>query len=162
MYELVRQYPKTNVEPIPNAVKIKYYSSQQLSIWLSTFRKDWSAEWPQAYLEKLLKDSPIINKVRKVVLDFRQLMKEKEGDKLAAWCDEVINDDDENIKGFAKGILNAGGVPHFQAVYQGIISSWSNGPVEGQVNRLKNIKRQMYGRASFELLRKRVVITSQS
>jgi hypothetical protein len=40
-------------------------------------------------------------------------MKEKEGDKLAAWCDEVINDDDENIKGFAKGILN-----DFQAVYR--------------------------------------------
>ena len=157
VYELVRQYPKTNFEPIPNAVKIKYYSSQQLSIWLSTFRKDWSEEWPQAYLEKLLKDNPIINKVRKVILDFRRLMKEKEGDKLAAWCDEVINDDDENIKGFAKGILN-----DFQAVYQGFISSWSNGPVEGQVNRLKNIKRQTYGRASFELLRKRVVITSQS
>ena len=49
-----------------------------------------------------------------------------------------------------------------QAVYQSFISSWSNGPVEGQVNRLKNIKRQMYGRASFELLRKQVVITSQS
>ena len=39
-------------------------------------------------------------------------MKEKEGDKLAAWFDEVINDD-ENIKGFAKGILN-----DFQAVYR--------------------------------------------
>ena len=120
-------------------------------------RKDWSEEWPQTYLEKLLKGKPIINKARKVVLDFRRLMKDKEGDKLAAWCDEVINDDDENIKGFAKGILN-----DFQAVYQGFISSWSNGPVEGQVNRLKNIKRQMYGRAGFELLRKRVVITSQS
>ncbi|MER0438259.1 hypothetical protein [Emticicia sp. W12TSBA100-4] len=89
-------------------------------------------------------------------------MKEKEGNKLSAWCDEVINDDDENIIGFARGILNAGGVPYFQAVYQGFISSWSNGPAEGQVNRLKNIKIQMYRRVGFELLRKRVVITSQS
>ena len=32
-------------------------------------------------------------------------MKEKEGDKLAAWCNEVINDENENIKGFARGIL---------------------------------------------------------
>jgi len=83
-------------------------------------------------------DNPIINKVRKVVLHFRRLMKEKEGDKLAEWCDKVINDTEENIKGFAKGILN-----DFQAVYQGFISSWSNGPVEGQVNRLKNIKKCM-------------------
>jgi transposase len=36
-------------------------------------------------------------------------------------------------------------------------TSWSNGQVEGQVNRLKTIKRQMYGRASFELLRIRVL-----
>jgi transposase len=83
-------------------------------------------------------------------------MKEKEGDKLKGWCDDVINDENENIKGFARGVLK-----DHNAVYQGFVSNWSNGPVEGQVNRLKNIKRQMYGRAGFELLRKRVVITSK-
>ena len=35
--------------------------------------------------------------------------------------------------------------------------SWSNGPVEGHINRLKTFKRQMYGRAGFELLRARVL-----
>ena len=83
-------------------------------------------------------------------------MKEKEGDKLTAWCNEVINDENENIKGFARGILK-----DFRAVYQDFLSNWSNGPVESQVNRLKNIKRQMYGDANFELLRRRMVITSQ-
>jgi transposase len=34
---------------------------------------------------------------------------------------------------------------------------WNNGPVEGQVNRLKMIKRQMYGRADFDLLKARVL-----
>jgi len=37
------------------------------------------------------------------------------------------------------------------------MEQWSNGPVEGQVNRLKLLKRQMYGRASFPLLRARVL-----
>lgn len=37
---------------------------------------------------------------------------------------------------------------------------WSNGPVEGQVNRLKLIKRSMYGRASFDLLRQRVLLAA--
>jgi transposase len=41
-----------------------------------------------------------------------------------------------------------------------ISEAWSNGPVEGQVNRLKVIKRQMYGRASFALLRLRVLNAS--
>ncbi|QDV48466.1 hypothetical protein Enr17x_04780 [Gimesia fumaroli] len=42
-----------------------------------------------------------------------------------------------------------------QAVKAAMESEWSNGQVEGQVNRLKMIKRQMYGRASFDLLRAR-------
>ena len=42
------------------------------------------------------------------------------------------------------------------AVTAAVTARWSNGPVEGQVNRLKTIKRQMYGRAGFDLLRARV------
>ena len=38
-----------------------------------------------------------------------------------------------------------------------VTDRWSNGPVEGQVNRLKTIKRQMYGRAGVELLRPRLI-----
>ena len=51
-------------------------------------------------------------------------------------------------------------VQFFDAVKAAVSLKWSNGQVEGQVNRLKNIKRQMYGRASFELLRKRVLMDS--
>jgi transposase len=43
------------------------------------------------------------------------------------------------------------------AVSAAVRGPWSNGPVEGHVNRLKMIKRQMYGRAGFVLLRARVV-----
>jgi len=43
------------------------------------------------------------------------------------------------------------------AVNAAVDTSWSNGQVEGQVNRLKTLKRQMYGRAGFELLRARVL-----
>jgi transposase len=44
------------------------------------------------------------------------------------------------------------------AVRAALTMEWSNGQVEGQVNRLKTIKRQMYGRASFALLRQRVLL----
>ncbi|EFJ90330.1 hypothetical protein HMPREF9531_04621 [Escherichia coli MS 45-1] len=43
------------------------------------------------------------------------------------------------------------------AICEAISSRWSNGVVEGHVNRLKMLKRQMYGRAGFELLRRRVM-----
>ena len=45
----------------------------------------------------------------------------------------------------------------YDAVKAALIYDWSNGQVEGQVNRLKTIKRQMYGRANFDLLRQRVL-----
>lgn len=41
----------------------------------------------------------------------------------------------------------------------GLCQPWSSGPVEGHVNRIKTIKRQMYGRANLDLLRKRVLAT---
>lgn len=45
----------------------------------------------------------------------------------------------------------------YDAVRAALTYDWSNGQVEGQVNRLKTIKRQMYGRANFDLLRQRVL-----
>jgi transposase len=45
----------------------------------------------------------------------------------------------------------------FNAVIAAVETSWSNGQTEGQINRLKAIKRQMYGRAGFHLLRARVL-----
>jgi transposase len=44
-----------------------------------------------------------------------------------------------------------------EAVKLSMTTPWSNGPIEGQINRLKAIKRQMYGRAGFELLKARVL-----
>ena len=58
------------------------------------------------------------------------------------------------LRSFAKGMLS-----DIEAVENAIRSEWSNGKVEGHVNRLKIIKRQMYGRASFELLRKKVILS---
>ncbi len=58
------------------------------------------------------------------------------------------------LKTFARGMLR-----DLSAVENGINMRWSNGAVEGHVNRIKSIKRQMYGRASFELLRKKVILS---
>jgi transposase len=45
----------------------------------------------------------------------------------------------------------------YAAVKSALQLSWSNGPTEGHVNRLKMLKRQMYGRAKLDLLRKRIL-----
>ena len=57
------------------------------------------------------------------------------------------------ISSFANGLQR-----DLTAVSAGLSLPWSNGQVEGQINRLKLIKRSMYGRASFDLLRHRVLV----
>ncbi len=56
------------------------------------------------------------------------------------------------MRRFAKGLEK-----DLSAVHAGLTESWSNGPVEGFIHKLKLIKRSMYGRASFGLLRSRVL-----
>jgi hypothetical protein len=54
------------------------------------------------------------------------------------------------LQRFAKGLSD-----DYDAVKAGLTLPWSNGPVEGQITRLKLLKRQMFGRASLDLLQRR-------
>lgn len=70
---------------------------------------------------------------------------------LANWLVNAEQSHCSELKNFARGIRQ-----DEAAVSAALTESWSNGPVEGQVNRLKLIKRSMFGRAGFDLLRARV------
>ena len=85
--------------------------------------------------------------------DFRNLTENKLGNQLRGWIERVQHSGISEITAFANGLLR-----DYQSIENAINLPWSNGPVEGNVNKLKTIKRQMYGRASFELLRKRLVL----
>ncbi|WP_243704940.1 transposase [Micromonospora sp. KC723] len=74
------------------------------------------------------------------------------GQHLDAWIDRARHGGFPETRGFAAGLAS-----DRDAVVAGLSHHWSSGPVEGQVNRIKTIKRQMYGRANLDLLRKRVL-----
>jgi hypothetical protein len=83
---------------------------------------------------------------------FNHLVRERRGHQLEAWINHADTCSFPEIRGFAAGLLS-----DFDAVRAGLTQPWSSGAVEGNVNRLKMIKRQMYGRAKLDLLRKRVL-----
>ncbi|MEQ9442959.1 MAG: ISL3 family transposase [Cyclobacteriaceae bacterium] len=86
---------------------------------------------------------------------FRSMMTERLGSRmLSSWIDQSRNSGINEMVSFAKGLLT-----DYTAIENALSLQWSNGPSEGNVNRLKLIKRQMYGRAGFELLKKRVKFT---
>jgi transposase len=70
---------------------------------------------------------------------------------LPTWLVKAEGSSCTELRGFAAGLRQ-----DEAAVAAGLSETWSNGPAEGHVNRLKLIKRQMYGRAGFPLLRARV------
>jgi len=87
------------------------------------------------------------------VTEFAKILTGLHGDRLDDWITAVEADDQPDLHSFARGLKH-----DHDAVLNGLTMPWSSGVVEGNVNRLKMLKRQMYGRATFELLRKRVLL----
>ena len=83
---------------------------------------------------------------------FIQLVKERRDNDLDQWLNDVAVSGIKTLNSFANGIR-----ADLAAVRNALSMNWSNGQTEGQINRLKFIKRQMYGRAKLDLLRKRVL-----
>ena len=84
--------------------------------------------------------------------DFRVMVTKRQADVLDRWLAEAKRSGIAELQSLAVGILR-----DFDAVLAALTLPWSNGQTEGQVNKLKSLKRQMYGRANFEVLRKRVL-----
>jgi transposase len=80
------------------------------------------------------------------------MLAERRGTNLDAWLVQAEHNGIAELKSFAQGVGR-----DYAAVRAAFSSQYSNGQVEGQVNRLKLIKRQMFGRATFDLLRLRVL-----
>ena len=75
------------------------------------------------------------------------------GEQLDAWIARASAGDQPDLRSFITGLKR-----DYQAVLNGLTLPYSSGKVEGNVNRIKMLKRQMYGRARFDLLRKRVLL----
>lgn len=103
-------------------------------------------------VDHILAHCPDAVAVGPLVQDFRRLVREFDGKGLPDWLDAVERADVAELVAFAAGIRRD------RAAIDAMLSvTWSNGQVEGNVNRLKLIKRSMYGRAGFDLLRQRVL-----
>ena len=104
------------------------------------------------HVDAFLQLFPKARALRRLALRFRAMLRRRNATRLAAWLSAAVSSDFHFLAQFARVLRR-----DLEAVAQAITSRWSNGPVEGHINRLKMIKRQMYGRAGFELLRARVL-----
>jgi transposase len=84
--------------------------------------------------------------------DFATLVRQRQPAQLDPWLQRAITSTLEVLQRFATGLSE-----DYEAVKAGVTLPWSNGPVEGHINCLKMLKRQMFGRAHLDLLSRRFV-----
>jgi transposase len=99
-------------------------------------------------------DCPHLDRLATHVTSFATMLMRRQGQHLDDWIAAVRADDLPHLQSFATGLTQ-----DYDAVLNGLTLEHSSGAVEGNVNRIKVLKRQMYGRAGFDLLRKRVLLS---
>ncbi|WP_242527493.1 transposase [Ktedonosporobacter rubrisoli] len=124
----------------------------QKAIWLLVRPwEDLKAE-EQLDLSALCQASPELCALHDLAQSFGHLLRKREGQRLDDWMKQVKESHFRHIKRFSAGLQR-----DYEEVMAGLTLPQSNGVVEGKVNKLKLIKRMGYGRASFPLLRQRVL-----
>jgi transposase len=103
-------------------------------------------------VELLRQLSPEVGRAQGLALSFVEVVKEQREDELRGWIIDAQRSEVPEFVSFANGLTT-----DLQAVRAALCYEWSNGQVEGQVHRLKLVKRQMYGRGKLDLLRARVL-----
>jgi transposase len=138
---------------IPNASRTRRsaisHPPSRRAAWLLTASPEQLKPPELRYVDAICAASPALASVHNLAMEFRQMLKEHDPNALTPWLDAA---EDSELRSVAAGLRR-----DKDAVLAAILFRWSNGQVEGQVNRLKLIKRTMYGRAGFPLLRRRVL-----
>ncbi|MGX4688808.1 ISL3 family transposase [Streptomyces sp. JNUCC 63] len=121
--------------------------------WIMTDLGNLTAD-DAADLKEIRTSCPELDAVTHHVRDFAAMMRDLRGDQLPAWMERVLADDLPALHSLINGLSR-----DINAVMAGLSTPWSSGQVEGQVTRTKLLKRQGYGRANLDFLRKRILLT---
>jgi transposase len=109
-------------------------------------------ERQRSQLREVCLAGPDLHQAYELTQVFVSMIKERKVDCLQDWMECAERSELPAFKGEALGLRR-----DYSAVEAALSSVWSQGQVEGQITRLKVLKRQMYGRAKFDLLRLRVL-----
>ena len=103
--------------------------------------------------ETVIKEYPILGELYTLIKEFHRIMFSHKAEELETWISEAKVHDIQELQSFLEGTCK-----DIDAVKNGIIYPYNNGLAEGNVNKLKVIKRIMYGRNSFELLKSKILL----
>lgn len=135
------------LEPKP---KLKSVAPRQVAHLLTTPTADLTAE-RQPEVAWLCQRFPELATAHRLAQAFGQMVREQLAEQFPAWLDDAASSGLPDFRNFAASLRR-----DQEAVTAALTTSWSSGQVEGQVNRLKLLKRTMFGRGKLDLLKKRL------
>ena len=124
--------------------------------WLTLRRPTDVTEDEQHLLTRLPQAHAAFAQAITLAQDFAQLLRARQPERLDGWLQQAATSSLGAFQRLAKSFRR-----DYAAIKAGVTLPWSNGPVEGHINRLKMLKRQMYGRARLDLLSCRFVLAPQ-
>jgi transposase len=127
------------------------FPSPRQATWMLLMPEKLKGE-QQKIVEDLRQFFPDVSGAQELARGFFRIVRERKANELRGWLMTALKSRLPEFVKFANGIMQ-----DLQAVKAALTYEWSQGQVEGQVNRLKVLKRQMYGRAKLDLLRARVL-----
>jgi transposase len=123
--------------------------------WLVLRPSERSTDQDHHQLAQLTTQAPELAEAVALAQDFASLVRQRQPTHLAAWLVRAATSSLPPFRRFAKGLR-----ADLAAVEAAVTLPWSQGPIEGQINRLKMLKRQMFGRARLDLLARRFLLTA--
>jgi transposase len=127
--------------------------SPRQAVWLFLRKEDDLTAAQSAYRAELLHCCPDVATALPLVAEFQRVVRTHDEQALIGWLTVAETSALREFRDFAAGLRR-----DYAAVEAAVTSEWSSGQVEGQVTRLKLVKRSMYGRAGFPLLRQRFLL----
>jgi transposase len=146
--------PRSRRMPKPVAVPQRVLTPRAAA-WLVLRRPEQRGEGDDALLARLRQHAPELGEAIDQALAFAGLVRERRPERLDRWLRAAPDSRSPTLRGFAKRLA-----ADHDAVRAALIQPWSNGPTEGQINRLKMLKRTMHGRAGLDLLARRFLLAA--
>ena len=144
------------VQPRPGRVAVPREAlTPRTAAWLVLRRAEKRSAEDEAMLADLRRHAPELDEAVAIAEAFTGLIRDRAADRLDPWLQQAKASIVQQLCGFAKRLS-----ADYNAVRAAVSLDWSNGQTEGQINRLKTLKRQMYGRAKFDLLERRFLLAA--
>jgi transposase len=140
-----------HVQPL-NGDHTKYPPSLRKLSSLIVKRPENRSDEDEKILSKISAEQPKLMMTIKLARNFAEIVRQQQSDGLDSWLEQASKSGYRVWHNFADGLRQ-----DYKAVRAALELPWSNGPTEGHINRLKYLKRMMYGRGNDDLLRKRVL-----